>query len=447
MKTYDTIIIGGGISGLSAAYNVAIAGKNVVLIEKDKFVGGRAKSVKKKGFILENGALYIVFAGETLKKYFEVLEIPKSEITPVDKRIAFFYQDKLHKMNFNKYGKTLYSLLLSELVETQDKINPLSLLFLLKCKKAFRDIKESYLSFQKYNKISAKAFVSKFFSESTIENIFEPISETFLFANLNDVSAAIFMVLIGAFVDEENKLLYLENGIGTLADKFNIKIIENGGKVIRDEVVNIKKHNSRYIVVCKSGKIFSSKSVISAIPTVVLESIAPSLNNQIVHYKTKYIPIICDNIALTSPIDKLKEHHLTFFPGKNSPIVLMGESTKRHLNVAPKGSGLLYVLISPKFSKQLISKSNREIQNIIDYELSKTFPDYSKKILFHHINKWKNAFALSSIEYFNNVKVETNLKGLFLCGDHIYVVLDGVILSGELAAIKNIEYLKRKNLK
>ena len=60
MQRAETIVIGGGLSGLVASIEVAQAGKKVVLLEKSAHAGGRGISVRKNGALLNLGghALY-----------------------------------------------------------------------------------------------------------------------------------------------------------------------------------------------------------------------------------------------------------------------------------------------------------------------------------------------------------------------------------------------------
>jgi len=51
----DVIIIGGGFGGLSTGALLASKGVNVLLLDKNQDLGGRAKSVDREGFVVDNG--------------------------------------------------------------------------------------------------------------------------------------------------------------------------------------------------------------------------------------------------------------------------------------------------------------------------------------------------------------------------------------------------------
>lgn len=64
MKTYDAAIIGGGVSGLIAAIDLARANKSVIVLEKSNRMGGRAMTVNKNGTCFNLGGHAIYRAGE-----------------------------------------------------------------------------------------------------------------------------------------------------------------------------------------------------------------------------------------------------------------------------------------------------------------------------------------------------------------------------------------------
>ena len=77
---YDSIVIGAGFGGLSAALQLAEAGKRVLLCEALKYPGGCASTFQKKGFSFEAGAtLFSGFqSGQLFHKWIQKYSLPVS---------------------------------------------------------------------------------------------------------------------------------------------------------------------------------------------------------------------------------------------------------------------------------------------------------------------------------------------------------------------------------
>ncbi len=88
----DVIIIGGGFGGLSTAALLANKGVNVLLLEMGEVFGGRARSIEKGGFVVDNGLHSNRFASQdpaaaVLKNVGQSLEFVKEEDS-----ISYIYQ-------------------------------------------------------------------------------------------------------------------------------------------------------------------------------------------------------------------------------------------------------------------------------------------------------------------------------------------------------------------
>jgi phytoene dehydrogenase-like protein len=83
MKSYDVVIIGGGIAGLTASIYLAKAGLSVSLLEKANQFGGRALTVKKGGASLNLGA-HALYRGGAVETVLRELGVePKGAYPPV----------------------------------------------------------------------------------------------------------------------------------------------------------------------------------------------------------------------------------------------------------------------------------------------------------------------------------------------------------------------------
>jgi monoamine oxidase len=76
-----TTIIGGGFSGLAAAYELHKQGLDVELYEARNRVGGKVKSIEKQGLILEEGGLFIDSDHEYVLGYLKELGLEKIDKT------------------------------------------------------------------------------------------------------------------------------------------------------------------------------------------------------------------------------------------------------------------------------------------------------------------------------------------------------------------------------
>lgn len=66
-QPHDVIIIGGGLAGLTAAVYLARAGRQVTLLEKSTYLGGRATTQTREGFYFNLGPHALSSAGEGIK--------------------------------------------------------------------------------------------------------------------------------------------------------------------------------------------------------------------------------------------------------------------------------------------------------------------------------------------------------------------------------------------
>lgn len=92
-RHYDTIVVGGGISGLVAGAQLAASGHSLLLIEKNKAPGGCATSFTRAGFHFDtgtsslsglraNGRLWKIFQGIGLEQRFLRSEIRETIVSP-----------------------------------------------------------------------------------------------------------------------------------------------------------------------------------------------------------------------------------------------------------------------------------------------------------------------------------------------------------------------------
>ncbi len=82
MTRYDTIVIGAGMSGVTAARLLADAGRRVLVLEARDRIGGRMNSDRSAGFAVDLGASWIHGIEDSpLAELVHTLGIPTLEFT------------------------------------------------------------------------------------------------------------------------------------------------------------------------------------------------------------------------------------------------------------------------------------------------------------------------------------------------------------------------------
>src|SRR5258707_12716506 len=60
LQKIDNLIIGAGIAGLGAAYKLCKKGEEVIVLEKESFVGGRMSTITVKEIPIDLGAKFLL---------------------------------------------------------------------------------------------------------------------------------------------------------------------------------------------------------------------------------------------------------------------------------------------------------------------------------------------------------------------------------------------------
>jgi phytoene dehydrogenase-like protein len=242
-NTYNTIIVGGGIAGLTSAAYLSREGQKVLLIEKNSECGGLVNSFTRDGFHFDAGVRALEDAGiifpmlKDLSIQLEVVKSPVSlgigneilHIENIDSLIK--YRDLLTKL-YPESEEEIYEVIksISKIMKDMDVLygieNPV-----------FKDLKRDiYFIFKKL-----LPWLPKFiFTVGKINHMNMPV-EDFLGTivknpSLRDIISQHFFKNTPAFFAMSYFSLYLDyfypkGGVGKLSEALKNKIIECGGEI------------------------------------------------------------------------------------------------------------------------------------------------------------------------------------------------------------------------
>ena len=254
---YDVIIIGAGLSGLSAASLLAKRGLKVAVVEHADKPGGSCGVFKRGDTVFDQGAAMLYGFGErgfnAHRFLFNCLEEPftvvKHNLLYVvhyrGKSIRFwpdtdrfiielsdaFPDQKKQIHNFYTDMKRMYTHVISEnpVYVTPDETDPLKSLL-----KIFRH-PVSYMRFLSYMNISAEKLLKHYFTSDELLQFFDKLTSTYCYATISEAPAIMASIM---FIDNHEGGSYYPAGSTLFLTGTLEKVIEeNEGTMLYESTV------------------------------------------------------------------------------------------------------------------------------------------------------------------------------------------------------------------
>lgn len=412
----DVIIIGAGISGLTAAHNLQKSNLKVLVLESGDRVGGRMTSDIVDGFVIDRGAQFLSDSYSTLIPLIKEVGLG-SELKETSQYSAIVKKGIPVRIN-NSFP---YTVLTKKLLPFKDlfKIFKSNIKF----RKSVKNLSTgNYSEWNELDDENAFEWCDKNFGNDFTEYILEPALEGFYFQSPEKNSKAIAMMLMAFNSKDKGKTLTLKGGLGTLPEKLakilNVKLNVEVEKIIEnDEYLEIETIKGNY----------QSKYVILSVPATSARKIFfPKDKSEEELMSVEYSSTL--NIGIASSENwnnnkELKDVYGVLIPRKErANISAIAVESRKHFERVPHGE-LLDVMLCGDSGKKFITKSESEIMKIITPEIEKYFWGISQNIIFNHIIRWKDAEPYSPVGRSKNIykyrKTSVENKRVFLAGDYM----------------------------
>lgn len=465
---YDTIVIGGGLSGLTAGALLAKRNHKVAVIDKSYNPGGSCGTFKRNNVIYDQGSSMLYGFGEkgfnSHRFVFNCLEEPIDIIKHdllycvnfKDKKIKFWADiDKFveelsevfpnEKDGIKRFYKDMSKLYKHIMVDnpsynTADETTPLNGL------KGILKHPISYIRFLSYLNKSTKVLLEKYFKDPEIFKFFDKLLSTYCYANVKEAPAVLAAVM---FVDNHIGGSYYPAGSTIfLPGKLEKVIEENKGDMfLEKEVVKIIFADGKPAgVKLKSGEeIFANNIIYSGTVWNLYGKLIDEkqVGKEKIEWTKKQIPTY-PSVVLYTCVDKkvIPEDTLPIEMLVGNPDVLdESEVTVYNFSIDDKTlcdeDSNVVIAIGPSFEKWDYSdkkayalKKQKEVQRVIKV-LEKRFPGFEESLKYSEIatpctierytNKNDGAVAgpkqMLGQHMFKRLHTRTEWDNFFCCGE------------------------------
>ena len=387
----SVLIVGGGAGGLYAGWRLSQKGFNVTILERKRFLGGLGTSIKKNNCLMDIGPHYISL-NKNSRIFDDVMELLGEKgirrLPSVESFFKSFYKNEIlettpklsHVMKNDKNSviKKLFQNTFSN-IDSKKKSSE-EYLISLYGKSVFESLCKPVL-IQTYGEIPPLEITKKLYKPITIKKIVNYVNKN---QKKNELVA-----------NSSTFSCYFKNGMGSIIDIFEEKIIEAGGEIILDaEITSINHDSPKTIEFVKDDKaMFRTSDII--LYSVPLNLAIKWFNDSPDDLNQKFDSSqISNGVLIYFLIDmpKLFDGWILDIYDLTIPFFRITQQTFLSSNVAPKNKTLLCCEMRVKDEDNVWEMTDKVLFNKAKDNLKKIFNLDESMINELNILKLKNLY-------------------------------------------------------
>ena len=407
-------VIGGGIAGLAAAYELTSQGHFVEVFEQADFLGGQASTFEVFGGRLERGYHHLFTSDTDITDLIKELNL-EDQLAWLESSVGF-YVDR------GDGGK------IWDFATPKDLLMFKSLSLLSRLKVGFWSlILKNSKNYRKFENITAKDWLLKRMGLSAYEVIWEPLLRGKFGEFYDRISMTWIWGKMRLRVGSRKKsgtgelLGYPLGSFGEIIDRLALKIARNGG-IIHTSATVSQIVESRGSATSLDVTLHDSASerrdydaIVATTPSYVFSRLAPPMP-EIYQSKLDNIDYLSAVLMILVMDRPFTDKYWLNIADRTMPFVALIE----HTNLIPRklygGKHILYVSNYPSRSSELYMKSPEELIDLFVPHLKKINPGFDRShIIEYHHHRVDGAQPIVGLNYRLNIpEHRTPHKGLYL---------------------------------
>jgi phytoene dehydrogenase-like protein len=419
-QMWDIIVIGSGVSGLTASILLARSGKTVLLLEKSKKLGGRSMTVEKEGSYLNFGPHALYSKGKSMEILAELGIFLQGDNPDLGGKL--FNNGQQYELPADPL-----KLLTSPLFNWKGKLELLRFFIYLKKMDSNenRDITVNQWLNQKIKDVHVKKFILMLLRLATYSS--DP--------NLISANAAFRQLSLG-------KAIYLPYGWQTMIEALKEKALESGVTIKSGSSVHrVKGEFPQFEVSLRENETFFAQSVLStASPRETAAMLQDHEQSSSIEFLNELIPIraACMDFVLK----EIPRPKIAFALSMDQPLYFSNHSKVVILSNDVNHSVIHVMKYLPSTENQDQSRDKYELEQF----MSRLQPGWEQFVIYkRYLPKITVTHGMITAKKDRpDIGIE-QIPGFFIAGDWVQsegMLVDGSFSSAKKAAASIIEICK-----
>jgi protoporphyrinogen/coproporphyrinogen III oxidase len=435
----SAIVVGAGLAGTAAAYTLNRAGWKVRIIERNDYVGGRANTVAKQGYLIDTAASGVA---STHTAYLELArEVGfASRILPASSIIGLLRDDRIHEIDMRRPA---HSGLRTKLLSLRAKLSLLKLL-----RDVFRAKRRGMLNRSDPGQAapldneSVASYAMRVLSREANDYFCDPIARVMLLTDGDRVSKVDFFSSIANVLQAQ--MLSLQGGQQSLP----MRLAEGIPVALESNVTLVRSKDTAVTVSwigARNGDSGSEKvdaavlacdlhttTVICPEHRAWLQPLQGRLNY------TRAISVCIGASALTRT-----RSVIVFVPSREEGnIATLFLEHNKSADRAPAGHSLITAYFEASACEAHWEQDNMSIADMALSYVLRVFPELRGHVAMTHVKRWSPALPLMTIGGYGEIaKLHERLdpaSRIQVCGDYLSGAGQGAAVDFGIRAARNL---------
>ena len=413
------VIIGAGIAGLAAGYQLKKAGCDSIILEALSFVGGRMSSEECEGFIIDKGAYTFPDAHRNLRSFIQDLGF-KDHLVPTSGTTSTFSGGREYQI---KIGSAM-DFLTYKLLTGRNKRDMIKLFLYAQSLGKALDIGRPTSKTFDLERQSAAEYLLESFDEEILEKIAYPIfSEVFLGVPEQNSKLA-FLATIKNLTTF--KIFAFTEGMGVVPEQLMRELDVR----LNSPVVKIAPASREGLYEIHVGgenpRSYLAEGVILAVPLPLVINIVDGLPEDLADgfRSVRYAPSIVTALAVDReyPATSMINNLLRKDDGVIATVIFDHHKSPQRV---PKGKSLVTAILCEPASRMLFTEPDGKITKAVLGDVDKRYHGFADRLIFSKVYRWPHGAVQlmpGSVRQQHELrKMLAELRGnLLFAGDGLY---------------------------